>query len=346
MSMRVRCDIVFNQSDGGRMSHIDRSYPHLRLFMALIAGSSLPAAVVAQEYPAKPIRWIVPYATGGSSDFLARLIGQKLTEAWGQAVVVDNRAGANGNIGTEAVAKAAADGYTMLFVASTITINQSLFPSLSFDVERDFAPVTTVLWQPTVLAVHPSLPARSVQELIALARAKPGAIDYSSGAVGNPNDIGAERFAAMAGIKLRHIPYRGLGPAILALLAGEIQLSFASAVAVAPHLTSGRIRVIGVTSRERIATMPDVPTVAEAGLAGYEEGNWQGVLVPARTPRPIIGRLNQEIVRILNMPDVNGQIVRLGASVIANTPDEFAAMIRADLKKYAALIKDLGIRAD
>lgn len=328
------------------MSRKGRSCPHLRLLTMLIAGASLPAAVVAQDYPAKPIRWIVPYATGGSSDFLARLIGQKLTEAWGQPVVVDNRAGANGNIGTEAVARAPADGYTMLFVASTITINQTLFPGLSFDVERDFAPVTAVLWQPTVLAVHPSLPATSVKQLIALARARPGAIDYSSGAVGNPNDIGAERFATLAGIKLRHIPYRGLGPAILALLAGEIQLSFASAVAVAPHLNSGRLRVIGVTSRERIATMPDVPTVSESGIAGYEEGNWQGVLVPAKTPRPLITRLNQEIVRILMTPEVNGQIVRLGANVLANTPDEFATLIRADLKKYADLIKALGLRAD
>ena len=328
------------------MSRLGLVNRHLWLLMILPVVVSVPGSVLAQAYPSKPIRWIVPYPTGGTSDFLARLIGQKLTEAWGQSVVIDNRAGANGNIGTEAVARAPADGYTILFVASTITINQSLYPNLTFDAERDFAPVTIVLWQPYVLAVHPSLPVTSVRQLVALARARPGDLNYSSGGSGNANHIAAELFATMAKVKLTHVPYRGQGPGIAALVSGEVHFTFASLVTAQPHLTSGRLRVIGVTSRKRLAAMPDVPTVSEAGVAGYEEGNWQGVLVPAQTPRAVITRLNQEIVRILKTTDVNEQILRVGADVIANTPEEFAAAIRADTRKYADLIKTVGLRLD
>jgi len=328
------------------MSRIGRSYPYLWLLMMFLAGASMPAAVLAQEYPTKPIRWIIPYPPGGTSEFLARLIGQKLTDAWGQTVVIDTRGGANGNIGTETAAKAAADGYTMLLVASTFTMNPAVYPKLPFDSEKDFAPVTTILWQPYFLAVHPSVPASSVKQLVDLARAKPGALNYASGGSGNANHIAAELFATMAGVKLTHVPYRGMGPGILALLGGEVQLMFASSVAIQPHLKSGRIRVLGVTSRERIATMPDVPTVSEAGVTGYVEGNWQGVLVPSRTPRPIITKLNRELVRILTTTDVNAQILLTGSDVIANTPEELAAMIRADLKKYADLVKTVGIRVD
>ncbi len=316
------------------------------LLMIFLAGGSAPVAVLAQEYPTKPIRWIIPYPTGGTSDFLARLIGQKLTEAWGQTVVIDNRSGANGNIGTDLAAKAAPDGYTMLLVASTFTMNPAVYPKLPFDSERDFAAVTTLLWQPYLLAVHPSLPVTSVRQLVDLARAKPGGINYGSGGSGNATHIAAERFATMAGVKLTHVPYRGVGPAILALLAGEVKLMWASSVPIQPHLKSGRIRVLGVTGLKRIAAMPDVPTVSEAGVAGYEEGNWQGVLVPSRTPRAVITRLNQEIVRILKTPEVNAQILLTGSDVIANTPAESAALIRTDLKKYGDLIKTLDIRVD
>lgn len=314
--------------------------------MLVLAAASAPLPLPAQEYPAKPIRWIIPYPPGGTSDFLARLIGQKITESWKQVVLIDNRSGANGNIGTEAAARAPADGYTMLLVASTFAMNPAVYPNLAFDSDKDFAAVTMILWQPYLLSVHPSLPVTSMKQLIALAKAKPGALDYSSGGVGNATHIAAERFAAMAGVKLNHVPYRGVGLSIPALLTGEVQMTMASSVAVAPYVKSGRIRILAATSTRRVPSLPDVPTVAEAGLPGFEEGNWQAVLVPSRTPRPIVNRLNQELVRIVKLPDVTEQILRVGADVIANTPEESAATIRADLKKYAVVIKALNIRLE
>jgi tripartite-type tricarboxylate transporter receptor subunit TctC len=315
----------------------------LAFAVALCAASG---ALSAQEYPVKPIRWIIPYPTGGTSDFLARLIGQKLTDAWKQPILVDNRSGANGNIGTDAAAKAPADGYTMLLVASTFTMNPSVYPNLPFDSEKDFAAVTTILWQPYLLSVHPSLPVKSVKELIALARSRPGAIDYGSGGVGNATHIAGERFASMANVKLNHVPYRGVGPSITALLQGEVQVLYASSVAVQPYIKSGRMRVLAVTGDKRIAQMPEVPTVSEAGLPGYVEGNWQAVLVPSKTPRPIINRLNQELVRIIKTPEIAAQIRQVGAEVIANSPDDTGALIRADLKKYADVIKKLDIKVE
>jgi tripartite-type tricarboxylate transporter receptor subunit TctC len=316
------------------------------LLMLALAGASTPVSLPAQEYPAKPIRWIIPYPPGGTSDFLARLIGQRITDSWKQIVIIDNRSGANGNIGTEAAARAPADGYTMLLVASTFAMNPAVYPNLAFDSEKDFATVTMILWQPYLLSVHPSLPVTSVKQLIALAKAKPGAIDYSSGGVGNATHIAAERFAAAAGIKLNHVPYRGVGLSIPALVSGEVQLTMASSVVVQPYVKSGRIRVLAATGRKRVPALPEVPTVDETGLRGFEEGNWQAVLVPSRTPRPIVNRLNQELVRILRMPDVTEQIVRVGADVIANTPEEAAATVREDLKKYAQVIKALNIRLE
>jgi tripartite-type tricarboxylate transporter receptor subunit TctC len=317
------------------------------LLIAIVTAVQAPAPVFAQEYPAKSIRWIVPYSPGGTSDFIARLLGQKLTEAWKQTVVIENRPGANGNIGTEVVAKAAPDGYTLLLVADALTVNQTLYPNLPFDAEKDFATVTTVLRQSLVLTVHPSLPVKSVKQFIALARARPAELNYSSGGSGNLNHIAAELFQSMAGVKLTHVPYKSMAPAISALLQGEVQLTFTTLVSVAPHLKSGRVRALGVSSRERNAALPDLPTISEAGVPSYEAGSWVGVLVPAQTPRPIVARLNQEIVRILRIPDVHEQISRSGAEVVANTPDEFAALIRTNVKKYAELIKRVGtIRLD
>jgi tripartite-type tricarboxylate transporter receptor subunit TctC len=311
-----------------------------------LLGALVPAAVPAQEYPARPIRWIIPYPPGGTSDFLARLIGQKMTESWKQTVIIDNRSGANGNIGTEAAARSPADGYTMLLVATTFAMNPSVYPNLTFDSEKDFTAVTMLLWQPYLLSVHPSMPVTSMKQLIALAKAKPGALDYSSGGVGNATHIAAERFAAMAGIKLNHVPYRGVGLSIPALLTGEVQMTMASSVAVAPYIKSGRIRILAVTGNRRVPTLPDILTVAEAGLPGFEEGNWQCVLVPSKTPRPIINRLNQELVRILKLPDITEQILRTGSDVIANSPEQSSATVREDIKKYAAVIKALNIKVE
>jgi tripartite-type tricarboxylate transporter receptor subunit TctC len=316
-------------------------------WLALAAGSALaPAHVRAQEYPTKPIRWIIPYPTGGTSDFLARLIGQKMTESWKQPVLIDNRTGANGNIGTEVAAKSPPDGYTMILVASTFTMNPAVYTNLPFDTSNDFAPVTTILWQPYLLSVHPTLPVKSVRELVALARARPGAVDYSSGGVGNATHIAAERFATMAGVKLNHVPYRGVGPAITALLGGEVQMMMASSVPVQPHLKTGKIRVLAVTGLKRIPLMPDKPTVSEAGVKGFEEGNWQAVLVPAKTPRAIVTRLNRELVRITRLPDITSQVLQVGADVIADSPEDTGERIREDLRKYAEVIKRLNIKPE
>ena len=320
-----------------------RSWLTLAIFLL---GVSAPGLAAEQGYPTKPVRWVIPYPTGGTSDFLARLIGQKLTEAWGQTVVIDNRTGANGNIGTEVAARAAPDGYTMILVASTFTMNPAVYPKLPFDSEKDFTAVTTLLWQPYLLAVHPSLPVSTVKQLVDMARAKPGEITYGSGGSGNATHIAAELFASMAKVKLTHVPYRGVGPAILALLAGEVKLMWASSVAIQPHLKSGRIRVLGVTGRARIAALPDVPTVSESGVPGYVEGNWQMVLVPAGTPRPVVNKLGQEIVRILRTPEVTAQILLTGSDLIADTPAEAAALVKTDLKRYGDLIKTLDIRVD
>lgn len=311
-----------------------------------LAALAAPMTLCAQEYPAKPVRWIIPYPAGGTSDFLARIIGQKLSDAWKQPVLVDNRSGANGNIGTAAAAKSPGDGYTMLLVASTFTMNPAVYPNLPFDTENDFAPVTTILWQPYLLSVHPSLPVKSVKELISLARGRPGAIDYGSGGVGNATHIAGERFATMAKVKLNHVPYRGVGPSITALLAGEVQVLYASSVAVQPYLKSGRMRVLAVTGERRIAQMPEVPTVSEAGVPGYVEGNWQAVLVPAKTPRAIINRLNQDLVRVIKTPEITAQIRQVGADVIASSSEDTAALIRTDLKKYAEVIRKLDIKPE
>lgn len=324
-----------------RTGFIDRC-----LWLIFISLLGVPASAVAQDYPVKPIRWIIPYPTGGTSDFLARLIGQKLTDAWKQPVLIDNRAGANGNIGADAAAKSPPDGYTMILVASTFTMNPAVYPNLPFDSERDFAGVTTLLWQPYLLSVHPLLPVTNVKQLVALARARPGAIDYGSGGIGNATHIAVERFAKMAGVKLNHVPYRGVGPSITALLGGEVQLLMASSVPIQPHLTSGKMRVLAVTGLQRIASMPNVPTVAEAGVAGFEEGNWQAVLVPSKTPRAVITILNQELVRIVKGADISAQIVKVGANVIADTPELTSARVRADIKKYAEVIKTLNIKPE
>lgn len=310
----------------------------------LLALAALPA--IAQEYPAKSVRWIVPYAPGGSSDILARLIGQKLSESWGQTVVVDNRPGAAGNIGSEVVARAPGDGYTLLLVASTFTMNPSVYAKLPFDTVNDFAPVTMIMWQPFILSVHPSLPVTNVKQLLALAKQQPGQLNYASGGSGTSGHIAAALFEMMGNVKFTHVPYRSMGPAITALLTGEVQLSFNTSIAAMPYAKMGKLRPIGVTGAKRIAALAEVPTISESGVPGYEEGAWQGVLVPAGTPRALVNRLNQDIVRVTKGRETSDRIADVGANVVANTPDEFAAAIRADIQKYAKLVKAAGITAN
>jgi tripartite-type tricarboxylate transporter receptor subunit TctC len=322
-----------------------RSSRFASLAVALVLAGAVFSAL-AQEFPAKPVRWIVPYSPGGSSDILARLIGQKLAEAWGRTIIVDNRPGAAGNIGTEAAARSAADGYTLLLVASTFAMNPSVYPKLAFDAVNDFAPVTMIMWQPFILSVHPSLPVKNVKELIALARQRPGELNFSSGGSGTSGHVAAALFAMMSNVRLTHVPYRSMGPAITALLTGEVQLSFNTSIAVLPHAKEGRLRPLGVTGSKRMAALPGVPTITEAGVPGYEEGAWQGVLVPAATPRALVTRLNQDLVRTIKSRETSERIVESGAYVVADTPEEFAAAIKADIQKYAKLVKAAGIRAD
>jgi tripartite-type tricarboxylate transporter receptor subunit TctC len=308
--------------------------------LPFLAGNAL-----AQEFPNRLVRWIVPYAPGGSSDILARLIGQKLGEAWGQSVIVDNRPGAAGNIGTELASRAPADGHTMLLVASTFTMNPSVYAKLPFDTVNDFAPVTMIMWQPFILSVHPSLPVTSVKQLVALARQRPGQLNYSSGGSGTSGHIAAALFEMISDTKLTHVPYRSMGPAITALITGEVQLSFNTSIAVWPYAKIGKLRALATTGLKRIATLPEIPTITEAGVPGYEEGGWQGVLVPAATPKTILAKLHQDIVRTIKGRETSERIVEVGAHVVANTPEEFAAAIRADLQKYGKVVRAAGIRA-
>ncbi|MGZ5225614.1 MAG: tripartite tricarboxylate transporter substrate binding protein [Burkholderiales bacterium] len=310
-------------------------------YMLVVNGQAL-----AQDYPTKPVRCIVPYSAGGSSDFVARLLAQKLTDAWGQQVIVENRPGAAGNIGAETVVRAPPDGYTMLLVSSTFATNPSLYPKLAFDSVRDFAAVTMVLWQPFILSVHPSLPVASVKQLIALAKVRSGELNFSTGGNGTSGHIAAELFMTMAGIRMTHVPYRSMAPAITALLTGEVQVNFNSPLSALEHMKAGKVKAVAVTSRQRLGSMPNILTVSESGVRGFEEGNWQGVLLPTATPRTIVVKLNQEIVRIARSREVSERVRNMGANVIANTPEEFAFTIRSDIAKYAAVVKAAQIRAE
>ena len=298
-----------------------------------------------QAYPVKPIRVIVPFGSGGPSDFLVRTVGQKITESWGQQLIVDHRTGANGVVGSELAARAAPDGYTLALATNgTHGINASLFPKLPYDTVKDFAPVTRIGLAPYLLIAHPSLPVRGVKELITLARSRPGEITWSCG--GSPSQLAAELFKKTAGINVIVVPYKGNAPAVTAAISGEVSLSFGNVAQSAPQVKAGRLRALGVGSLQRSVVMPDVPTVAEAGLAGFEAGAWYGVLAPAATPRAIVDRLNGELVRILKLPEVQQRLRGEAYDVIADTPDQFVAAIRAEIAKWAPIVKAAGLRGE
>lgn len=316
------------------------------LLMSLDAVAQTPqGSQGSQGYPLKPIRVIVPFGPGGPTDFLVRTIGQKITESWGQQLIVDHRTGANGVVGAELTARAAPDGYTLgMATNGTHGINASLYPKLPFDTVKDFAPVTRFGLAPYVLIAHPSLPARGVKELIALARTRPGEITWSCG--GSPSQLAAELFKKSAGINVIVVPYKGNAPAVTAAISGEVSLSFGNVAQSAPQIKAGRLRALGVGSLQRSPVMPDVPTVAESGLPGFEAGAWYGVLAPAATSRAIVERLNGELVRVLKLPDVQQRLRSEAYEVIADTPDQFAAAIRAEIAKWAPIVKQAGLRAE
>jgi len=303
---------------------------------------------VAQSYPSKPIRFVVPYPPGGSVDIAARAIGQKLTEAWSQPVVVDNRAGAGGNIGADLVAKSPADGYTLLMGAvATHAINPTLYAKIPYDPVKDFSPVALVVQVPNILVVNPSVPAKTVKELIELARAKPGALNFGSGSTGSTGHLAGELFNTMAGVKMVHIPYKGAAPAMADLLAGQVQLMFDNLANALPNVKAGKLRALAVTTLARSPAVPDLPTIAESGLPGFDLTTWFGVMVPAGTPPEIVAKLNAEIVRALNTKDMRERLEKMGAEVPANnTPERFSAFIRAEAAKYAKVVKDSGAKVE
>jgi len=316
------------------------------ILLAAIAVANVYAQASGANYPAKQIRVIVPFPAGGPTDAIARAIGQKLSETWGQPVIVDNRPGAGGNIGTELAAKSPADGYTLFIGTVANAINQSLFAKLPFDFVRDFAPVTQNYVTGLILAVHPSLPAHSVKELIALAKAHPGQLSYSSSGVGGTPHLAGELFNSMAGVTMVHVPYKGSAPAMADLLGGHIQLTFDNMLTVLPQVKAGKLRGLAVTMTTRSPLTPELPTVAEAGLKGFEVKSWNGVVVPAGTPKEIIARLNGEIVRILRQPDLREKFLVQGVELVPTTPEEFGAFIKQDIAKWAKVIQLSGARAE
>lgn len=313
----------------------------------VLAGASVVMHAAAQSYPDKPIRMVSPYAAGGGSDTLARILGQKLFEAWGQPVVVDNRPGGGGIIGAETVARATADGYTLLVTPSAVlTINPHLYSSLRYDTFKDFAPVTMATNSPYFLVVHPKIPAANVKELIAYAKANPSKLNYSSSGSGSSTHLAGVLFNNMAGVDIVHIPYKGAAPAIVDLLAGNIQMRFSSVVPVLPHVKSGRLRGIAISSMKRYGPLPDMPTISESGLPGYVVESFYAVVAPAGTPRAIIARLNAELVRNLKSPEVAAHMAADGAEVIGSTPDELATALRDDYARWAKPVRDSGARVD
>jgi tripartite-type tricarboxylate transporter receptor subunit TctC len=312
---------------------------------ALLAVSA--SAVHAQSYPAKPVRMVVPFPAGGATDIVGRLIAQKLTESWGQPVIVDNRSGAGGTIGSDVAAKSAPDGYTMLIgTSSTHAIAPSLYSRLPYDPVRDFAPVTLVASATILLAVHPSLPAKNVRELIALGRKKPNALSFASSGNGGISHLIGEHFKAAGGIEMLHVPYKGDTPALVDLVSGQVHLMFGTAVSFLPYVRAGRLNALAVTNPERSPIAPDVPTIAESGLPGFEALQWFGIFVPAGTSRDIVARLNAEIVKIARLPDIRERMTSLGADAVGNAPEQFAGFLKADTAKWAKVVKQSGARID
>jgi tripartite-type tricarboxylate transporter receptor subunit TctC len=320
------------------------------LVKALAGAGLLTVAgfnAIAADFPSKPIRLIVPQTAGGQNDIQARLIGQKLTESLGQTVVVDNRPGAAGAIGFEISVKAPADGYTLLLGSiSTLAVLPSMPNKPPYDVLRDFAPVTLISTSPYVLVVHPAVAAKSVAELVALAKAKPGVLTFASSGTGSGLHLATELFAIRSGVKLIHVPYKGSGPATVDLVAGQVQMMLNNILPTMPHVKTGRLRALAVTTAARSTALPDLPTIAESGYPGYEANSWQGIVTIAGTPKPIMNVLHREIVKTLQSPEAKAQIGGQGSDIVANTPEEFTVFIKGELAKWSAVIKTAGVRAE
>ena len=314
--------------------------------LALIIGAALGGAAFAQSYPTKPIRFVLPFPPGGGTDTLARIVSQKLGENLGQTMVLDNRPGAGANIGAEIGAHSVADGYTLTMGNVAHAINMTLYAKPGYDLIRDFAPITLLASTPNILVVHPSVAAKSVQELIALAKAKPGQLNYASSGSGSSAHLAAELFKSMAGVNLTHVPYKGGGPAVTSLVGGETVVGFATAPSVIQQVKSGRLRGLAVTTLKRMAAAPDLPTIGESGVPNYDANTWYGALTPAKTPSAIIARLHAEFVKIMQSADVLERIAVLGYEASTTTPQEFGAYIKSEVAKWGKVVKATGIRAD
>jgi len=319
-------------------------------FLASIAAAILLAAsglALAETYPAKPIHFIVPYPAGGPLDTVARLLGQKVSESVREPVIVENRPGAGGNIGADQVAKSAPDGYTILMGAvATHAINPTLYAKIPYDPVKDFAPVTQVASTPNVLVVNPSLPVANVKEFIAYAKAHPGALNFGSGSTGSAGHLAGELFKAMAGVQMVHVPYKGAGPAMQDLIGGRIQLMFDNLASSLAQMRAGKVKALAVTTAKRSSLAPELPTIAESGLPGFDISTWFGVFSPGGTPRDVVQRLHDELVKALADPAVRETMLKLGAEPVGSTPAEFAAYIRSEARKYAEVIKASGARVD
>ena len=318
----------------------------LRLFAGLIAVCCAQATS-AQNFPSKPIRFYTPYPPGGTTDILARIFGAKMYEAWGQPVIVEAKPGAGGNIGADFVAKSPPDGYTILMGASgPLAINASLFSKLPYDPAKDFSPVVLAASVPLVLVIHPSLPVRNVREFITLIKARPGQFNYASAGPGSPQHLTAEMFKFMAKVEMTHIPYKGSGPAIVDLIGGQIPFAFESMIPILPHVKSGKLRGLAVTSATRSPVLPDISTVAESGVPGFESIAWYGVVAPAGTPKDVIAKLNGEMVRIANLPDIKQRLIEMGSSPVAGTPEQFGALIKSEIPKWGKVVKQAHVSLD
>ncbi len=322
----------------------------MRKLATLVAGVALtllPAVCAAQAWPSRPIKWIVPFAPGGTTDILARTVGDKLSIALGVPVVVENKPGAGGGVGAEIVAKAAPDGYTIMGgTISTHAINASLYKSLPYDPVKDFVPITLIARVPNMLVVNPDIPAKDVKELIALLKANPGKYTFASSGNGTSQHLSGELFKSMAGVEMQHIPYKGSPPALQDVVGGQVTMTFDNITTAWPLAKAGKLRPLAVTTAKRSAIAPDVPTLAESGLPGFEVGSWQGVFAPAGTPVPIVKRLNTEIVKILHMPEVSERLAGLGAEIVADSPEEFAALVKAEVVKWSDVVRKSGAKVD
>ncbi len=319
---------------------------HLALAVLFLFIAGIVDAATGAPFPARPIRFVSPFAPGGGNDTISRMLTQAMSRNIGQSIIVDNRPGANTIIGMELVAKAAPDGYTLIMTSSSVAINATLYKKLPYDSARDFAPVSLMALTPLVVVVHPSLTVTAIPELIALAKARPGQLFYPVSGVGNISHLAGELFSILAGVKLVAVPYKGAAPGMNDLLGGRLSAGFSSALSTLPHVKSGKLRALAVTSSSRSAGAPDLPTVAEAGLAGYEATTWYGVLAPAATPAPIVNWLQAEFVRALYTPEIKTALVEQGLDLAGNTPAQFASYIRAETAKWAKVINAAGIRLD